>query len=80
VEKMMGLHMVESDDQVDTGLQNGAFKEGEYIRVDKTMNRLCAPTDKTRMTSFIFWTKNSPEDNVPTWDKVVWLIVSYMIL
>jgi hypothetical protein len=71
VEKMIGLHMVESDVQATTGLESGAFKEGEYIRVDKTMNRLCAPTDKSKMTSFIFWTKSSPKDNVPTWDKVV---------
>jgi hypothetical protein len=66
--------MVESEAQVIDGLEHGAFETDEYVRVDATMNRICAPTDNLgnkRMKSFILWTKSSPTDNTPTWDKVV---------
>jgi hypothetical protein len=70
--------MLESDKQVEDGLQSNAFGKDEYVRVDQTMNRLCAPTDNSPskpMKSFILWTKDSPADNEPTWDKVVSLLV-----
>ena len=63
--------MVESQDQVTKGLDSGAFDADGYIRVDQRMHRLCAPKKDGPMHSFILWTKDSPSDTTPTWDKVV---------
>ena len=63
-------HLVESDKHVEIGKANGAFADNEYIRVDQSMHRLCAPT-QPGMKSFVFWTKETPDDHTPTWDKVV---------
>jgi hypothetical protein len=74
--------MLESDQQVTDGLQSKAFEKDEYVRVDQTMNRLCAPTGNSsnkRMKSFILWTKDSPADNEPTWDKVVSLFIFFFV-
>ena len=40
-----------------------AALEGEY-------SRICRPSSLKKPVSFIFWTKDSPEDQ-PSWDKVV---------
>jgi hypothetical protein len=71
VEELLKKHMLESDDQLKIGLKNKAFKRKDCIRVDQTMHRICAPTDTSRMKSFILWTKRSPNDTKPTWEKVV---------
>lgn len=67
--------MVESEDQVTIGLKHKAFDKDTYIRVDQLMHRLCGPHEnngkKRKMQSFIFWTKETPFDNMPTWDKMV---------
>ena len=67
--------MVESQEQVDLGLKHNSFNHDEYIRVDQLMHRICAPTNQNKMISFIFWTKDSPNDNEPHWNKVVCLNV-----
>jgi hypothetical protein len=71
VEKWLNKQMVESWEQASMGIQNKAFNDDEYIRADELMHRLCAPKDQEQMKSFILWTKNSPTDNEPTWNKVV---------
>jgi hypothetical protein len=71
VDKLLKKHMLESEDQLDVGLKNKAFKEKDCIRVDQTMHRICAPTDNSKARSFILWTKKSPKDTKPTWEKVV---------
>ena len=66
--------MVESEEQANMGLEHNAFNNDEYIRADQLMHRLCAPgNDKNQeqMISFILWTKDSPTDNEPSWNKVV---------
>lgn len=62
--------MVESERQVKIGKAHGAFSDTEFIRVDLTMDRLCAPT-QPGIKSFILWTKENCDDCKPTWDKVV---------
>ena len=52
-----------------------AALEGEY-------SRICRPSSLKKPVSFIFWTKDSPEDR-PSWDKVVRYLcpsVSYLLL
>ena|ERR1700760_820415 len=74
VKDWLNKRMVESEEQASMGLENEAFKNDEYIRADQLMHRLCAPVDnknQEQMKSFILWTKNSPTDNEPTWNKVV---------
>jgi hypothetical protein len=64
--------MVEKEEQVKTGIKTGALKEGGYICVDKLMNRICAPKPgNCEVHSIILWTKESADDKVKTWDKVV---------
>jgi hypothetical protein len=65
--------MVEREDQVQKGLQSGAFKEDGYILVNKLMNRMCAPKpgEDEKVQAIILWTKESANDKVKTWDKVV---------
>lgn len=74
VKEWLGKSMVEREEQVQTGLESGALKEDQYIRVDKLMNRICAPKPGDLQThSIILWTKESANDKVKTWDKVVCL-------
>jgi hypothetical protein len=63
--------MVESEEQVNIGLEHKAFNKDGYIRADQLTHRLCAPKDSNEMKSFILWTKDSPTDNEPSWNKVV---------
>ena len=66
--------MVEREEQVQTSIESGAFKEDGYIHVDKLMNHICAPEPgDLQQSSIILWTKESADDKVKTWDKVVCL-------
>jgi hypothetical protein len=80
VDSWLKKYMVESDEQATQGLKSGAFHKDEYIRVDQRMHRLCAPPfDESKQAPchpFILWTKESPTDNHPRWDKVVCVLVS----
>jgi hypothetical protein len=75
IEAWLDKYMVESEAQAEQGLKSGAFDEEGYIRVDERMHRLCAPPFNPKkgspVNSFIFWTKTSPTDKDPKWDKVV---------
>lgn len=72
VKEWLGKSMVEREQQVQTGIESGALKEDGYIRVDKLMNRICAPKPgELQEHSIILWTKESAKDEVKTWDKVV---------
>ena len=72
VKEWLGKSMVEMEQQVQTGIESGALKEDGYIRVDKLMNRICAPKPgELQYHSIILWTKESADDRVKTWDKVV---------
>jgi hypothetical protein len=72
LKEWLGKSMVERERQVQTGIESGALKEDGYIRVDKLMNRICAlKPGKPQERSIILWTKESAEDKVKTWDKVV---------
>lgn len=72
VNEWLGKSMVEKEEQVQTGIESGALKEGGYIRVDRLMNRICAPNPgEPQEHSIILWTKESEDDTVKTWDKVV---------
>ena len=66
--------MVEREEQVQIGIQSGAFNEDGYIHVDKLMNHICAPEPgDLQQHSIILWTKELADDKVKTWDKVVCL-------
>ena len=72
VKEWLGKSMLEREQQVPTGIESGALKEDGYIRVDKLMNRICAPKSGANQEgSIIFWTKESANDKVKTWNKVV---------
>lgn len=72
VKEWLDKSMIEREEQVQMGIQSGAFEEDGYIRVDRLMNRICAPKpDRPQVCSIILWTKESADDNVKTWDKVV---------
>jgi hypothetical protein len=83
VNSWLKKYMVESDEQAKEGLKSGAFTKDEYIRVDQRMHRLCAPpfdeSNKAPCHPFILWTKESPTDNHPRWDKVVCVVLSQPI-
>lgn len=64
--------MVETLQQVIDGVEHKAFTNEGYICIKDNTYRICAPTPHdTQMRACIFWTKTSPEDTSPTWDKVV---------
>ena len=72
VKEWLGKGMVEREEQVQTGIESGALKEDRYIRVDRLMNRICAPkAGELQWGSIILWTKESADDKIKTWDKVV---------
>jgi hypothetical protein len=72
LEKLTGKHMVETPEQGIEGVEHGAFTNDDYICTKDNTYRICAPTSAdTGMSACIFWTKTSPEDTSPTWDKVV---------
>jgi hypothetical protein len=72
LEKLTGKHMVETPEQGIEGVERGAFTNDGYICTRDDTYHICAPTSAdTRMRACIFWTKTSPEDTSPTWDKVV---------
>ena len=64
--------MVETPKQGIAGVEHKAFTNDGHICTKDNNYHICAPTsaDK-RMRACIFWTKSSPEDTSPTWDKVV---------
>ena len=70
VKEWLGKSMVEREEQVQKGIKSGALKEDGYICVDKLMNRICVPKSK-EFHSIILWTKESAEDKIKTWDRVV---------
>lgn len=70
VKTWLGKGMVETKEQAQTGIRSGAFEENGYIRVDRLMNRICAPSGELQQRSVILWTKESADDKVKTWDKV----------
>jgi len=75
VKEWLSKSMVEREEQVQAGIESGAFIEDGYILVDRLMNRICAPkTGELQFSSIILWTKESADDKVKTWDKVVCLI------
>ena len=81
VKEWLGKSMIEREEQARTGIESGAFKEDGYIRVDKLMNRICAPkAGELRWGSIILWTKESADDKMKTWDKVVCLTSEFRIL
>ena len=58
--------------EVQTVIESEALKEDMYICIDRLMNCICAPKPgKPKEHSIIFWTKESADDKVKTWDKVV---------
>ena len=65
------LFRSETPEQGITGVENGAFTDDEYICIKDNTHRICAPNSGTQMIACIFWTRASPEDTSPTWDKVV---------
>lgn len=72
VKEWLGKGMVEREEQVQTGIESGALKEDGYIRIDRLMNRICAPKPgEPEEHSIILWTKESEDDKAKTWDKVV---------
>jgi hypothetical protein len=79
LEGFTGKHMVETPEQGIIGVENGAFTDDEYICTKDNTHRICAPTSGTRMTACIFWTRASPEDTSPTWDKVVSLFLIFCV-
>ena len=65
-------HMVETQEQAKMGLEHKAFKKDGFIDVHDKVFRICAPPrDATSMQACVFWTKDDPNDNEPTWTKVV---------
>jgi hypothetical protein len=71
VNEWLGKSMIEKEEQVKTGIESGALKEGRYICTNN-MNRICAPKPgDCEVYSIILWTKESADDKVKTWDKVV---------
>ena len=72
VKEWLGRSMVETEQQMHTGIESGALKEDGYIRVDKLMSRICVPKPgELQDHSIILWTKESADDKVKTWDKVI---------
>lgn len=72
LDKLTGKHMVETPEQGIAGVQHGAFTDEGYVCIKDNTHRICAPTaSDTQMRACIFWTKASPEDTLPGWDKVV---------
>ncbi|KAF8054079.1 hypothetical protein FPV67DRAFT_1461569 [Lyophyllum atratum] len=71
VEAFNNRHFVETREQVEKGLESGAFDEDGYILINGLMHRICAPpAEDQRMRSIILWTKDGPDDENPTWNKV----------
>ena len=72
VKEWLGKSMVETEQQVQTGIESGALKEDGHICVDKLMNHICAPKPgELQYHSIILWTKESADNRVKMWDKVV---------
>lgn len=79
------LHMVETSEQVDMGMESGALLDKDYWLVQDALHRICAPAASTAdqvpqasvnerdqaTAACILWTKVSADDDNPTWDKVV---------
>ena len=58
VKKWLSKCMVEREEQVQIGIESGAFNEDGYIRIDKLMNHICAPEPgDLQQHSIILWTK-----------------------
>jgi hypothetical protein len=65
--------MVETPEQGIMGVEHNTFNKDGYICLQENTYRICAPNlpDTDKMTACIFWTKTSPTDTLPTWEKVV---------
>lgn len=64
--------MVETIEQLNNAQSYEHLKDAEFISIGNTFFRICAPeVEDNQMHSCIFWTKNTLEDNEPTWQKVV---------
>jgi hypothetical protein len=71
LEKLTGKHLVETLEQGIAGVEREAFTNDGYILTNDTY-RICAPSfADVGMSACILWTKTSPDDTSPTWDKVV---------
>ncbi|TFK18405.1 hypothetical protein FA15DRAFT_660700 [Coprinopsis marcescibilis] len=75
VQEMDKKLMVETQELLEMGLQSGLFfnddqKGPNYICLEGSMHRICAPKDQMAGSSIIFWTKNDADDTYPTSEKI----------
>lgn len=69
-------YLLETEEQLARGLQSGALenatqaKKANFILVDPK-ERICAPENAQKSTSYIFWEKQDVDDDDFTSDKVV---------
>lgn len=71
--------LVELEDFAELGLKSGVLnmgsendKEPNFVILENCAHRICAPRqDDDRFYSLIFWTKDSPDDNLPMPAKIV---------
>ena len=66
------IHMVETEEQLEYALSRPHLLGWQFICIGNQYHRICAPEQSNdTMYSCILWTKETPEDTNPTWDKVV---------
>ena len=46
-------------------------KRDDYVLLDQKAHRICAPQDDTKCYAIILWTKDGPNDNSPSSEKIV---------
>lgn len=65
--------MVETPAQLKAGENSEHLKDADFVLIGDDYHRICAPLpgDPSKMRSCIFWTKDGPDDNSPSWEKVV---------
>lgn len=74
VESLKGRSMFETDAQRLEAVSAGLTDTDSSVALGNEYSRVCAPTTPKYLgmpVSFIFWTKDSPDDDEPSWDKVV---------
>lgn len=71
IDDLMGKKVFERPEDLQRALASDAYKMDEVVCVNDTWCRLTAPTTTDSTDSYIFWTKESADDDTPTWEKVV---------
>lgn len=76
---MQGKHVFESEALRQTAVAAYGLDEAKTVAVGDEFARICRPVSSEKPVAIYFWTMDSPEDNKPTHEKIVRILLTHLL-